>query len=340
MKVGIICNLANGEIGGQTAKTLQIISYLKKHCEIEVLDVWPGNPENRFFSIIRKTHRLYAEKDCMVLILNTRGTRFILSILKLSHKFKKKPIYEIAVGGTRQEKLKKSGSFRRLEKIVFKVFVETSHMASEYHKLGITQAEVLANSRDMSHVKEPFFGLYDGPLLLCAYSRVVEDKGIDTAISITKALRKRGVDATLDIYGPIDKLYKEEFARLLASSGKEISYKGVVDQKKAADTLNKYHMLLFPTRHASEGFPGTFIDAMEAGLVIISSYNDNFVDIVKDGENGYLLKDATINDYVDKIISILKEKGGLQRMRKTSYLYSKNYSNEVVLEKLLKYLEE
>ena len=340
MKVGIICNLANGAVGGQTAKTIQIIEYLRQHCEIEIYDLWPDKSKLKLFTIRRKSRQLYRRSDSTILILNTKGTTLVLSALKFDHRFKKKPIFEIAVGGTRQEKAKSSRYFRGLEKCVNKIFVETSYMADEYHKLGLSQAEVLANSRDMSHVTEPLFGAYDGPLLLCTYSRVVEDKGIDTAVAITKALLKKGVDATLDIYGPIDKSYQDKFSKLKEGFGKEISYKGVVDQKKAADTLKKYHLLLFPTRHASEGFPGTFIDAMEAGLVIISSYNNNFTDIVKDGENGYLIKNATIDEYVAKIISILKEKDALNRMRQTSYSYSKNYSNDVVLGKLLKYLEE
>lgn len=340
MKIGIICNLANGEVGGQTAKTIQIIEYLKQHCDVEIYDLWPDKAPKKYLKLMGKSRRLYSRTDRTVLILNTRGSMLVLSALKFAHRIKKKPIYEIAVGGTRQEKAKNSRYFRNLEKTVTKILVETSHMASEYHKLGLSQAEVLANSREMSHVIEPDYKVFDGSLLLCTYSRVVEDKGIDTAVAITKSLRDKGIDATLDIYGPIDKTYENEFSDLIKKAGEAISYKGVVDQKKAADTLNKYQMLLFPTRHISEGFPGTFIDAMEAGLVIISSYYDNFTDIVKNGENGYLIENTTIDEYVAKIISILDEPDTLIQMRKTSYSYSRNYSNDVVLGKLLKYLEE
>lgn len=339
MRVGIICNLANGEVGGQTTKTNQIIKYLDEHFDIDVYDLWPEKSKKRMFKIFLKSIQMYRRTDSTVVILNTRGTMLVLSALKFAHIFTKKPIYEIAVGGTRQEKAKSSRYFRELEKCVTRILVETSHMAEEYHKLGLSQAEVLSNCKVMSDNPGINFDSYADRLLICTYSRIVEDKGVDTAIDVVTNLKNQGKNVTLDIYGPISSDYEEEFSKLMENSGDYINYKGVVDAGRAAETLKNYHMLLFPTRHVSEGFPGTFLDAMEAGLAIISSYNNNFTDIVKEGENGYLLKNATVDDYATKITSLIDDSDMLKQMRKTSFEYSRNYSSDVVLEKLLNYLK-
>ena len=339
MKTGLICNLANGEVGGQTTKTKEIISYLSEHLELEVYDLWPAKSKKKMIKILLDSIKMYNQTDNIVVILNTRGTQLVLTALKFAHFFKKKQIIEIAVGGTRQEKVKSSSFFRSLEKPVGKILVETSHMADEYHKMGLSQAEVLANCRKMP--KEAIELLpYQKPLRMCTYSRVVEDKGVDTAVEITKCLKKAGVDCSLDIYGPIDPSYEKGFSLLLDEETKDyIKYMGVVESDKSVETLKNYHMLLFPTRHASEGFPGTFIDAMEAGLVIISSYNNNFTDIVKNEENGYLINTTDINEYVKIISSLYENEERLNELRKTSLLYSRNYSSETVLKKLVEYLQ-
>ena len=338
MKVGLICNLANGEVGGQTAKTNRIIDYLGKKFDLEIYDVFPA--KKNLLKIMVDSIGVYRKTDKLVIILNTNGSMVVLTGLRIARLFAKKPIYEVAVGGTRQKKVETSRYFKGLEKMMTKIFVETSYMASEFHRMGLPQTEVLDNCKEMK--PEGFVTPlpFNGTLRMCTFARVTEDKGIDTAMEIAKALDAKGRKVALDILGPVDPSYEEEFRALLGSCPKDVvEFKGVVDSQKTVETLNNYHILLFPTRH-KEGFPGAFIDAMEAGLTIISSYLDNFVDIIRNDENGYLLKDATKDEYVKLIEGLIENPSELERLRMTALKYSRKYSNEVALANLEKYLRE
>jgi glycosyltransferase involved in cell wall biosynthesis len=61
-------------------------------------------------------------------------------------------------------------------------------------------------------------------------------------------------------------------------------------------------ILLFPT--FAEGLPLTVLEAMLYGLPIITRPVGGIPDIVKDGENGYLIESFTAKDYADKIMML------------------------------------
>ena len=96
-----------------------------------------------------------------------------------------------------------------------------------------------------------------------------------------------GLDASLDIYGPI----KADFDRSILDGigeGEPIAYRGAVPNAEVVGTLAGYDCFVFPSEYETEGFPAVLAEAMAAGLPILASdvcYNP---EIVADGENGWL----------------------------------------------------
>lgn len=96
------------------------------------------------------------------------------------------------------------------------------------------------------------------PLKLCTFSRVMKEKGIETAVSAVKAINdKLGKTAfLLDIYGQVEPSQELWFSGLQRKFPGYISYKGMVEFDKSVTVLRNYTALLFPTYYAGEGLQG------------------------------------------------------------------------------------
>lgn len=121
------------------------------------------------------------------------------------------------------------------------------------------------------------------PYRLCTFSRVLEEKGIGIAVEAVETVnRKLGCRAyELDIYGPVDDRYKDAFEELMKKSSDAVRYGGAVLPEHTTETLKQYFLLLFPTYYGGEGFAGTLLDAMAAGVPSAASdwrFNSEVVD--------------------------------------------------------------
>lgn len=130
------------------------------------------------------------------------------------------------------------------------------------------------------------------PLPLCTFSRVMREKGIEDAVHAVKAVNEHlgRTIYTLDIYGQVDSSQMEWFDDLISNFPSYVKYGGLVPYDKSVEVLKDYFALLFPTYYEGEGFAGTLIDALAAGVPVIASdwrYNP---EIVEDGMTGKIYK--------------------------------------------------
>ena len=136
----------------------------------------------------------------------------------------------------------------------------------------------------------------------------MKQKGIEDAINVVKKINEEANETVyaLDIYGQIDKNYAEEFEKIKNTLPSYIKYVGCVDSEKTVKTLENYYLLLFPTKFRTEGIPGTIIDALSAGVPVVASKWENYVDILTEGENSFLF-DMNDPDEFKNILEQLKD---------------------------------
>ena len=120
------------------------------------------------------------------------------------------------------------------------------------------------------------------PLPLCTFSRVMKEKGIEDAVNAVKTVNEHfgRIVYTLDIYGQVDSAQTEWFNELKSTFPLYIKYGELVPFDKSVEVLKNYFALLFPTYYEGEGFAGTLLDAMAAGVPVIASdwrYNPEIV---------------------------------------------------------------
>lgn len=98
------------------------------------------------------------------------------------------------------------------------------------------------------------------------------------------------------------------------------------------EILNAADIFVFPSFH--EGMPVSVLEAMACGLPIICSLIRGNVDIVKDGDNGYLFKPSD-SDTLSREIALLMDNETLrQQMEAKNKKVVKKFSLEAVTEEL------
>ena len=142
-----------------------------------------------------------------------------------------------------------------------------------------------------------------GILPLCTFSRVMKEKGIEDAFHAVKTINNNygRIIFTLDIYGQVDSIQTEWFEKLKKQFPPFVKYKGVVSFNKSVEILKNYFALLFTTYYEGEGFAGTLIDALAAGVPVIASdwcYN---AEIVVGGVTGKIHKAKSKDSLIEAI---------------------------------------
>lgn len=104
---------------------------------------------------------------------------------------------------------------------------------------------------------------------------------------------------TFDIYGPV---MDDEF-ELALEKYKNISYRGVLNPEEVSSVLKKYDVLVLPTYHKGEGYPGIIIESFSVGLPVISTDWNAIPEIVKHNHNGIIIANKNVDELRDGISS-------------------------------------
>lgn len=150
-------------------------------------------------------------------------------------------------------------------------------------------------------------------------------KGIDLAIKAMKKIVKVYPDVRLVIRGPFS-----EHTKTLQNLVKQLNLEDEVifspEQGNQVDLRQLYFnatACVFPSE--KEDFGIVIIEAMGAGVPVIAWNSGGPTDIVIDGKTGYLAKPFSLDDFAEKILTILKDKELRQKMAKASWERVKNH---------------
>jgi glycosyltransferase involved in cell wall biosynthesis len=94
--------------------------------------------------------------------------------------------------------------------------------------------------------------------------QVRERKGIREIINAAERLDER---IHVDIFGP----FFDDLEPAVFNTCQRVRYGGVLAPEQVTATLSHYDMLLLPTKHISEGYPGAVLEAYAAGIPFITT---------------------------------------------------------------------
>lgn len=124
-------------------------------------------------------------------------------------------------------------------------------------------------------------------------SRVTRDKGIFVTLDAVRMAREQAPDSTLIVAG--DGLDRDA-AQMYAADMPWVEFRGDVRGDQKRDVFIRSDVYLLPTRHG-EGMPTTVLEAMYAGLAVVTRPVGGLADFLRDGENALVTDSLDPREY-------------------------------------------
>lgn len=346
MKVGVCGHFGNGHdfFDGQTIKTKIITSQLQKKIGIEnvlFLDTYGG--KKKLFSHSFGMVKMLYKCENIIILPAQNGLLFFAPLLIILNPIFKRKLHYIVIGGWLPSYLKtKKWLIYVLKKFNY-IYVETNTMLEALDNIDIKNTVLLPNTKELKIVDlDSINNSYNEPYLLCTFSRITPQKGIEEIINAVIQINKKYNRTVFELhnYGQIDMNYEKRFKQLIDKAPQFIKYKGIVEFDKSSDVLKKYFALVFPTLFYTEGIPGTIIDAYAAGLPVISSKWESFDDIILDGMTGIGYKFGSYVELVSSLDKICNNPELVNNMRLNCILKAKEYLPDNALMPLIRKIND
>lgn len=333
-KICVIGHFGFGQnlLNGQTIKTKIVTAEIERQFgkdKVMLLDLAGG--VKRIPGLFIIIPNMLRKCDNLVMMPVENGLKFLTPVLRFWNFFFKKKLHYVVIGGWLPKFISNKKWLVNGLKRFCGVYVETNTMKQSLKQMGLANLFVLPNCKNLKILSETELVYPTGvPYRLCTFSRVMKEKGIETAVDVVKKVNEQlGYTAySLDIYGQIWEASKEWFNDLQSKLPDYIRYCGCVDADKSVEVLHDYFALLFPTHFYTEGIPGTIIDAYAAGIPVISSKWESFADVVNDGKTGIGYEFDNIAAFEETLIQVAQNPKMLLDMKSNCVNKAKEYIPE------------
>lgn len=323
---------SSSTLDGQTVKTRSLYDLFcnKTNQTIPFYDTESFNHNK--FSILKAILEMCRSK-IVVYLPAYKNLKYFFPFLYVCSVLFNFKIQLFAVGGWFENFIiKHSWTSSKLKKINIIYFQTHEMVETMTNKFGYKNVVWIPNFRvSKPNRKIPITKAKNENILKIVYmSRICVKKGIDVIFEFLRInkFNKNEENIIVDFYGLIHDEDKEYFESQIKQH-KNASYKGILQQHEINSTLQKYDILLLPTKYYTEGFPGAILDAYNAGLPVIVTKWRYANEFVKNGHTGFVIPfDNCINDLIQKIELIQNSKTILASMSSNALEFSLRFTPE------------
>jgi len=176
-------------------------------------------------------------------------------------------------------------------------------------------------------------------LMILFISNLIESKGFkDVLYSVRNVVREhdnvRYVFAG-DWRRNEDKLECEDYLER-ENIHDYVEFRGTVTGRNKTRLLQDADIFAFPTYYPFEGHPWVIVEAMAAGLPIITTNQGCIKESVIDGENGFIIPKRDSDSIAEKIIYLIEHPEVRKRMgRKSRQIYEANFTEEHFVQRMI-----
>lgn len=203
--------------------------------------------------------------------------------------------------------LKNPGCYDILWKNVDKVHSISDYLYKKALKLGLsekTDFEKITPAIDINLFKlKNDIGKINSPLRILTVGRLSWIKNFETAITVIKILRNKGIDVIYEIAGAGTELERLKFAVYQYGLDEKVIFHGQVNQDKIKELMINSDIYLQPSYQ--EGFCVSVIEAQATGLLCVVSDADGLKENVVDGVTGWIVPKRKPEKFADKIQEII-----------------------------------
>ncbi|WP_160069583.1 glycosyltransferase family 4 protein [Sphingobacterium bovisgrunnientis] len=299
----------NNQLDGQTIKTRSIFELLEFYSREHpiVVNLFDTQKFKKSKLNLVKSFLQVSKSDVLFYIPAHNNLKYLFPIIYLICKIRGIDIHYIVVGGWLSDFIENLPIHQYMLKRVKGIYPQTKELTILLKEKYCFDNVVQLHNFRFSEKNRINLKDIQTPVKLVFMARVHPQKGVDTLFKLIDKLETNDVDYfSLDIYGPIYSDYNDTFNRQIEKSSGRIKYCGSVDPSNIPDVLSNYDLLLFPTEYYTEGFPGTILDAYLANVPVVVSKWKYACEFVEDGKTGLIANFDDSEDFLDKVIIILK----------------------------------
>jgi len=173
------------------------------------------------------------------------------------------------------------------------------------------------------------------PLRVAVVARMIRPKGIAEAVETLERARARNVPVELHLFGAPDASNKDAIpeATLRAWSSKPgIHWHGW--SPDVARVWREHHVALLLTNYR-EGLPRSLIEAAASGRPIVTTQTAGCRDLVRDGQEGFLVPPGDIDAAVDALARLAGDAGLRARMGAAAHArFQERFTEQAVTSKV------
>ncbi|WP_180363596.1 glycosyltransferase family 4 protein [Halanaerobium congolense] len=319
-------------IGGVTVLFKNLVDDLNNYKDINIDIIDLSLSKDDIYSIFLHYIKLFfllffkiIKNDTITFHATTKST-FVLGpiILFLAKLFNKKIIFR-EFGGVFD---KKYDNLNKISKFIINYTIfkyvdvwlfETKHLVNYFENKIEKKTKWYPNSRNLnvkqstsSHAKKFVF-----------ISQIKTTKGIK---EIYKVSNKLPSDIIIDIYGPLGHDIKEKELENL-NNNYRAQYKRCLDLNEVLSVLSSYDVLLLPTYHTGEGYPGIILEAYSCGVPVIST-NWNSIPEIVDQTSGILINPRNEEELFKAILKVYNNKNLFNKLQKGAIKKAKIFNSQ------------
>lgn len=333
------------QIDGQTIKTRNIFKLLKNNDDELNIDVNFFDTQSLIGNLYSGLRMFYMLTKCRFLIYlpaqnNLKYIFPVVFILSILFNFK---IHYVVIGGWLNDFIERKYIHRYFLSNIAGIYPETEDLTSILRKkYNLKNVKQLYNFRLNNFTNIKYYNKKEGfrHIKLVFMARVNPMKGIFTIFELEKELEKQRIkNIFIDIYGPIQEDFKENFNKLISNSN-IVEYKGLLVDNQIYDRLSEYDFMLFPTKFYTEGFPGSILDAYIAGIPVVASNWKYATEFILNNKTGLISDFNNEEKFIKTVLYLINNKELLYTLKDGVIEHRNRYSpkySKLFFKKILKY---
>jgi len=147
-------------------------------------------------------------------------------------------------------------------------------------------------------------------------SRLTARKGFNYLIDAVAKIAGKYPDLSLEIVGEGDAKEELEKQAKRANLGSRIEFKGRISHEKTPAAYNRATVFVSPS--LNEGMSNTMLEALASGLPIIATDTGGSKELIREGENGFIIKMKDPDDIAEKLEKLIADPELVRSMAKKS----------------------
>lgn len=210
-----------------------------------------------------------------------------------------------------------------------------AQIVSEMWQIKKNKIEIIPNPIDLKQSKN-YQKIRDKGYLLYL-GRIERRKGVDVFFKALESVLKKYPELKILFVGGIEGTYDEGRLKKIPSRiNKNLIFVGEINHSQVFSYIRGAKLVILPSLW--ENFAYTLLESMSLGKVVIASNCGGFKEVIKDNQNGFLIKPGSYQHLAQKIIECLKlDKNKIETIEKNARKTAQKYDIEKIVPKMINF---